>query len=118
MSSIIASRSGSSAATSVARSSPSVAAVARASTPAVAAARKATASAGKLAAKKGARSLVAAAAASSTSTPTPTTANQTIVFVSAEVAPFSKTGGLGDVLLGLPKELAARGHRVITIAPR
>ena len=43
---------------------------------------------------------------------------QTLVFVSAEVAPFSKTGGLGDVLNGLPATLASRGHRVVTIAPR
>lgn len=41
-----------------------------------------------------------------------------LIFVSAEVAPWSKTGGLGDVVGGLPIELAKRGHRVITIAPR
>ena len=41
-----------------------------------------------------------------------------IVFVGAEVAPWSKTGGLGDVLGGLPAALAARGHRVMTISPR
>ncbi|CAM6022266.1 unnamed protein product [Sphagnum balticum] len=41
-----------------------------------------------------------------------------IVFVSAEVAPWSKTGGLGDVLGGLPPALAARGHRVMTVSPR
>lgn len=41
-----------------------------------------------------------------------------IVFVSAEVAPWSKTGGLGDVVGGLPIELAKRGHNVLTVAPR
>nr|ALB36782.1 GBSSIa [Chenopodium neomexicanum] len=41
-----------------------------------------------------------------------------LVFVGAEVAPWSKTGGLGDVLGGLPPALAARGHRVMTISPR
>ncbi|GAY57167.1 hypothetical protein CUMW_177330 [Citrus unshiu] len=41
-----------------------------------------------------------------------------LVFVGAEVAPWSKTGGLGDVLGGLPPALAARGHRVMSVAPR
>eukprot|EP00252_Welwitschia_mirabilis_P015878 TRINITY_DN35268_c0_g1_i1.p1 TRINITY_DN35268_c0_g1~~TRINITY_DN35268_c0_g1_i1.p1 ORF type:complete len:619 (-),score=116.49 TRINITY_DN35268_c0_g1_i1:310-2166(-) len=41
-----------------------------------------------------------------------------LVFVSAEVAPWSKTGGLGDVVGGLPPALAARGHRVMTVSPR
>lgn len=41
-----------------------------------------------------------------------------IAVVSAEVAPWSKTGGLGDVCGALPKALAALGHRVVTIAPR
>ncbi len=41
-----------------------------------------------------------------------------LAFVSAEVAPWSKTGGLGDVVSGLPLELAKRGHKVCVIAPR
>mmetsp|Transcript_39976 Transcript_39976/g.94155 ORF Transcript_39976/g.94155 Transcript_39976/m.94155 type:complete len:751 (+) Transcript_39976:131-2383(+) len=41
-----------------------------------------------------------------------------IVFVSAEVAPWSKTGGLGEAMDGLPIALAALGHRVMTVTPR
>lgn len=41
-----------------------------------------------------------------------------LVFISTEVAPWSKTGGLGDVVGSLPVELAKRGHSVISIAPR
>eukprot|EP00271_Cylindrocystis_brebissonii_P006532 TRINITY_DN19307_c0_g1_i1.p1 TRINITY_DN19307_c0_g1~~TRINITY_DN19307_c0_g1_i1.p1 ORF type:complete len:750 (-),score=100.20 TRINITY_DN19307_c0_g1_i1:1340-3589(-) len=41
-----------------------------------------------------------------------------IVFVSSEVAPYSKTGGLADVVGALPLALAARGHRVMVVAPR
>lgn len=40
-----------------------------------------------------------------------------ILFASTEVAPFSKTGGLGDVAAALPKALAARGHRVSVFTP-
>eukprot|EP00921_Rhytidocystis_pertsovi_P025149 GHVQ01040584.1.p1 GENE.GHVQ01040584.1~~GHVQ01040584.1.p1 ORF type:complete len:554 (+),score=82.70 GHVQ01040584.1:1326-2987(+) len=41
-----------------------------------------------------------------------------IVFLASEVGPWSKTGGLGEVMDGLPIALAAQGHRVMTIAPR
>lgn len=41
-----------------------------------------------------------------------------LVFVGTEVGPWSKTGGLGDVLGGLPPAMAARGHRVMTVSPR
>ncbi|KAI5422161.1 granule-bound starch synthase 1, chloroplastic/amyloplastic [Lathyrus oleraceus] len=41
-----------------------------------------------------------------------------LIFVGTEVAPWSKTGGLGDVLGGLPPALAANGHRVMTVTPR
>ncbi|DBA69675.1 TPA: hypothetical protein ACH3X2_012611 [Trebouxia sp. C0005] len=41
-----------------------------------------------------------------------------IVFVTSEVAPWSKTGGLGDVCGSLPPALAARGHRVMVVAPQ
>jgi starch synthase len=34
------------------------------------------------------------------------------------VAPFSKTGGLGDVLGALPKALAALGHEITVVTPR
>lgn len=41
-----------------------------------------------------------------------------IVFISTEVSPWSKTGGLGDVVGSLPVELAKRGHKVMSISPR
>ena len=41
-----------------------------------------------------------------------------IVFVASEAAPFSKTGGLGDVAGSLPRALADRGHRVMVVSPR
>lgn len=43
---------------------------------------------------------------------------RSIVFVTSECAPWSKTGGLGDVMGSLPKALAARGHRVMVVSPR
>ena len=40
-----------------------------------------------------------------------------ILFLSSEVAPFSKTGGLGDVAGALPWALTARGHDVRVVTP-
>jgi starch synthase len=40
-----------------------------------------------------------------------------IANLSAEVSPFAKTGGLGDVVSSLPKALAATGHQVDVWAP-
>lgn len=41
-----------------------------------------------------------------------------VVLVGSECAPWSKTGGLGDVMGALPKALSRRGHRVMVVAPR
>ncbi|XP_020104470.1 starch synthase 2, chloroplastic/amyloplastic isoform X1 [Ananas comosus] len=41
-----------------------------------------------------------------------------VILVAAECAPWSKTGGLGDVAGALPKALARRGHRVMVVAPK
>jgi starch synthase len=41
----------------------------------------------------------------------------TIYSVSSEIEPLIKTGGLADVAAALPKEIAARGHRVALIMP-
>lgn len=40
-----------------------------------------------------------------------------IVSVSAEMSPFAKSGGLGDVALHLPKELVRKGHQVYCFLP-
>lgn len=40
-----------------------------------------------------------------------------IVFVSPEMVPYSKVGGLGDVVGALPKALKALGHKVTVLSP-
>jgi starch synthase len=40
-----------------------------------------------------------------------------VLFLSSEVAPFAKTGGLGDVSAALPKALHERGHDVRVFMP-
>jgi starch synthase len=41
-----------------------------------------------------------------------------ILFVASEGLPFSKTGGLADVVEALPKALVVRGHEVAVVLPR
>ena len=49
--------------------------------------------------------------------PPPASRGAPIIFVSSEVAPWSKTGGLGDVCGALPAALAKRGHAVLVVSP-
>ncbi|KAK9790564.1 hypothetical protein WJX73_007353 [Symbiochloris irregularis] len=56
--------------------------------------------------------------AQSNGTPPKAESPMDIVFVSSEVAPWSKTGGLGDVMGSLPVAMARRGHRVMVVTPR
>jgi len=41
-----------------------------------------------------------------------------VVLVASEVAPFSKTGGLGDAVAALARALVRAGHRAWTVSPR
>lgn len=41
-----------------------------------------------------------------------------IMYCSAEVEPFAKSGGLGDVLGALPKAVASYGHNVSVVMPK
>src|SRR5512144_2895466 len=40
-----------------------------------------------------------------------------ILYVASEVAPYSKSGGLGDVAAARPRALSARGHEVRVVTP-
>lgn len=40
-----------------------------------------------------------------------------VLFVASECTPYAKTGGLGDVVADLPKELRRRGHDVRVVIP-
>jgi starch synthase len=41
-----------------------------------------------------------------------------ILFIASEGLPFSKTGGLADVIEGLPRALVGHGHEVAVVLPR
>ena len=40
-----------------------------------------------------------------------------ILFVASEGLPFSKSGGLADVVEALPRALVAQGHEVAVVSP-
>ena len=40
-----------------------------------------------------------------------------VLFAAAECAPFFKTGGLGDVVGALPKELVKKGVETVVVLP-
>jgi len=44
--------------------------------------------------------------------------NLKVLYVSAEVSPFAKTGGLADVAGSLPQALSSKGHDVRVVMPR
>jgi len=48
----------------------------------------------------------------------PPTSPLKILFVSSEAVPFAKTGGLGDVVGALPREVGRLGHAVRLVIPR
>jgi starch synthase len=41
-----------------------------------------------------------------------------VAFVTPEMAPYAKSGGLADISAGLPKALVRMGHRVTVVVPR
>ncbi len=41
-----------------------------------------------------------------------------VLFITSEVTPWSKTGGLADVAAALPRALVKRGHEVTVVSPR
>ena len=41
-----------------------------------------------------------------------------VAYVTSEIAPYVKTGGLADVSAALPKALSRLGHRVTVLVPR
>ena len=41
-----------------------------------------------------------------------------ILYISSEITPFAKTGGLADVAQALPKAIKALGHDIRTVMPK